>query len=330
MTRKTKKFGNDFGLKIRRRMKNILLLILGLLAFPLFAQQKRVAITMDDMPYNVAPHFFSLEEARNMNMRLLEKIQKAGTPVAAFLTGNDCIRVGEAEQRLAVLKAWIDHPLISLGNHTYSHSNYAQSSFEQFRQDIEKNEWLVEVITKDSIPYFRFPFNATGGDSTSRMVMEEYLLGKGYEIAPFTLESVDYLFNALYQEAIRAEQADSAHMIAQAYIDFTVATFRYYEGVSEEVFGRPIAHIFLCHGNLLHADYYLELIAALKEEGYTFISLKEALKDPIYSQTDHYHKKWGISWIYRWIEDPEERMTWMRKGIEPSKEWYQRYAELKD
>lgn len=285
---------------------------------------------MDDMPFNVAPHFFELEEAENMNLRLLEKIKQADTPVAAFINGKNCLRPGETDRRLSVLKAWIEHPLVSLGNHTYSHSNYAQSTFEKFREDVTKNEWLLEIVDQDSIPYFRFPFNATGQDSTSRLAMEDFLSQKGYQIAPFTLESVDYLFNALYQEALRANQPDSAQMIAHAYIDFTVATFRYYEGVCEEVFGRPIAHIFLCHGNLLHADYYLELIDALKKEGYSFITLEKALEDPVYQKKDHYFKKWGVSWLYRWIQDPDERMKWLRKGIEPDKIWYQRYAELKN
>ncbi len=285
---------------------------------------------MDDMPFNVAPHFFDLEQAQAMNEKLLGKIKKANTPVTAFLNGKKILELGEIDQRLDVLKKWIEHPLVSLGNHTYSHSNYAQSTFDQFKSDVEKNEWLIEVLSDQKVPFFRFPFNATGKDSISRIQMEVFLQNKGYKIAPFTIESVDYLYNALYQTAIKEGKQDSAKMIAQAYIDFTVETFRYYEGVSKELFGRNIKHIFLCHGNLMHANYYLELIDALKKEGYSFISLEEALKDPVYQKTDHYYKKWGVSWIYRWIESPDERMKWMRAGIEPDKEWYQRYAELRN
>lgn len=281
------------------------------------------------MPFNVVPHFFDLTEAERMNTRLLEKIEKAQAPVAAFINGKNCLKPGEMDRRMAVLEAWIEHPLITLGNHTYSHSNYAQSTYERFKEDIEKNEWLIKLLSEEDLAYFRFPYNATCQDSSSRVAMAQFLSRKGYQTAPFTLESVDYLYNALYQDAIRANQADSAKMIAEAYIDFTVATFQYYEGVCDEIFGRPITHIFLCHGNLLHADYYLELIDALKQEGYTFISLEEALNDPVYQQTDHYNKKWGISWIYRWIEDADERMKWLRKGIEPDKIWYDRYANLK-
>jgi hypothetical protein len=38
----------------------------------------------------------------------------------------------------------------------------------------------------------------------------------------------------------------------------------------------------------------------LKAKGYRFISLEEALKDPVYSQPETYVGPGGFSWIHRW------------------------------
>jgi len=32
-----------------------------------------------------------------------------------------------------------------------------------------------------------------------------------------------------------------------------------------------------------------------------------------YEQENNYHKKWGVSWIYRWIKDSTKRMDLMKK-----------------
>ena len=54
----------------------------------------------------------------------------------------------------------------------------------------------------------------------------------------------------------------------------------------------------------------------LSGKGYSFISFDEALKDPVYAQRNYYHKKWGISWFYRWMSDSEERKKLLKREPE--------------
>jgi peptidoglycan-N-acetylglucosamine deacetylase len=42
--------------------------------------------------------------------------------------------------------------------------------------------------------------------------------------------------------------------------------------------------------------------------------LDEAMADPVYSQTDYYKERHGISWVYRWIKDEKLRKELMRKS----------------
>jgi hypothetical protein len=36
------------------------------------------------------------------------------------------------------------------------------------------------------------------------------------------------------------------------------------------------------------------------------------MQDPMYAQADVYHKKWGVSWMYRWMKDGKARSQWMK------------------
>ena len=63
---------------------------------------------------------------------------------------------------------------------------------------------------------------------------------------------------------------------------------------------RPIPQILLIHANSINADFLGKLLSELKNRGYSFITLDEALKDNAYKSTDKYTGKGGISWLHRW------------------------------
>ena len=97
--------------------------------------------------------------------------------------------------------------------------------------------------------------------------------------------------------------------------------------VTHELYRKNIRHIFLCHTNRLHVDCFEKLIKRLRENGYNIISLEDALFDEIYQSNDYYTRQFGISWIYRWIENAEVRKKLMKKEPFP-KEIVQRYNIL--
>jgi len=51
------------------------------------------------------------------------------------------------------------------------------------------------------------------------------------------------------------------------------------------------------------------------------------LNDEVYQQENSYYEKWGISWIYRWMEDEKDRKTAMR-GEPDIMEYYQLYEKM--
>jgi peptidoglycan/xylan/chitin deacetylase (PgdA/CDA1 family) len=311
-------------------MKSIfaLLVILTLNTF-LFAQEKSVAITMDDLfgAYNN----IDIEKIEDASDSLLTSITKHGVPVTVFVVEKSFSENGNTDKKLLEYNKWITNPLVTIGNHTYSHQNYSKTELSLFEEDILRGETITKELLKKTnkkLKYFRFPYNSTGKDSISRAEIYDYLNHRGYTITPFTIESIDYVYDALYCNFIKSGKTKEADRIIEKYINFTADLFQYFEDLTKELFGRNINHIFLCHTNRLNSACFEKLVTRLKDKGYNFITLDEALKDNIYQSKDYYAGQYGFSWIYRWIENSTERKILMKK--EPySKDILQQYENLK-
>ena len=75
----------------------------------------------------------------------------------------------------------------------------------------------------------------------------------------------------------------------------------FYEQQSEAIVGRPIPHVLLVHAYALNADWLDELLSELERRGYGWISLGEALEDPVYGRAvDGWTGRGGITWLHRW------------------------------
>lgn len=168
-------------------------------------------------------------------------------------------------------------------------------------------------MAQKELKYFRFPYNDLGADSGQYDSITQYLFRTNYIIAPFTIESSDYIFNSLYEYYRNLGQIEKADSIAHTYVNFTLTLFEFFEELSKEQFNRPIKHIYLCHDSPINAKFLPVLVDKLRSRGYSFISLDEALKDPVYESRIYYKGKWGFSWIYRWMNDPEKRTALMKK-----------------
>ncbi len=140
----------------------------------------------------------------------------------------------------------------------------------------------------------------TSSTRAAKEAFEAFLRERGYRIAPFTIENVDYAFNQVYVQARRANDPALAERLRAAYLDHTDAAFTYFEKLSREMFGREIPQVLLVHANDLNADCLDELLRRLEQRGYRFISLDQALQDPAYKTPDEYVGPYGISWMHRW------------------------------
>ena len=270
------------------------------------AQNKEVAITIDDVPNTkrFAGHEFS--------SNLLSVINLLELPVTIFINEKNIYTNQLQADNKECLTKWLKSPHITAGNHSYSHLNYSDTTFEAFREDVEKGSLITKEILKSRPRYFRFPYNSMGKDSAAHHQIKEYLKSSGYVNTPFTIESEDWMFNTAYEEALTKGDGEKAEKIARAYISYTISLFEYFEKICNDVYGRNVRHIYLCHDNQLNAYYLTDLLSALSKTGYKFITLDDALKDKIYQSKDYYTGPFGFSWVYRWQKDEAKRKSLMR------------------
>lgn len=293
--------------------KHLFIILFSVLAHLGFAQQKSISITIDDVPNTTK---YEKDHFRPILLNVLDSLE---VPFTIFINEDKIYKTERLDRNKGLLEEWIKNENAIIGNHTYSHSRYSEVGFKSFVKDIEKGDSLTELYAvkyNKDLKYFRFPFNDMGKDSTQHIQIREYLKSKDYSIAPFTVESSDWMFDTVYQYYLNNGDTEKAKAIGEQYVDKTIELVHFYDRMATSLYRRSVQHIYLCHDNAINADYLAEIITKLKQADYKIVSFEESLKDPIYKQKDTYYKKWGISWLYRYMDTQEERVKWMKQ--EPS------------
>ena len=108
------------------------------------------------------------------------------------------------------------------------------------------------------------------------------------------------MYAYVYFRAKAAGDTALAARVAGAYLDHLDDAFAYFEGRSLETLGREIPQVLLLHANRLNADVLDELLARIRDRGYAFVRLEDALADSAYRTADRYVGRGGPSWIERW------------------------------
>jgi peptidoglycan/xylan/chitin deacetylase (PgdA/CDA1 family) len=265
-------------------------------------QTKQVCFTIDDLPtvtYGITDSLYQEQLTRD----LVTKLNAAKIPATAFVNEIKLHRGGELSKfQVKLLQLWLDHGL-ELGNHSYSHFDYNNTTFDRYTKDIVKGEQITsELMTKKNLKlkYFRHPFLHVGQTKPRADSLQQFLLNRGYTVAPVTLDNEEYVFALAYHRAKAKKDEQLASHIGTDYIAYMEQKLHYFERGSSTLFGRDIKHILLIHANALNAEYMDELAAMFVKNGYRFVTLEEALTDPAYQHEVNVFGKWGISWIDRW------------------------------
>jgi peptidoglycan/xylan/chitin deacetylase (PgdA/CDA1 family) len=279
-----------------------LLILLFTLSTSLFAQQKMVAITIDDLPF-VRLNLFSETELIQKTDKLLSALDKQNAPATGFVNLSKVYKSGELDSvRFNLLRQWLDKGF-DLGNHTFSHPDYNYVSYNYFINDIEKNEQMLNLLLSEyhkSMPYFRHPYLHRGNSKAKADSLVKYLLKRNYIEAPVTIDNAEWIFAAAYDSVLKNRDKNSIKQVGDAYISYMESKVKYYEGQSDKLFGRNIRQILLIHANSLNSDYMGQLLQMFVKNGYSFVNLETALKDELYKTEDHFYKNGGISWLDRW------------------------------
>jgi len=267
------------------------------------SENKRyIAVTFDDLPMNTK----YLEDGKQwieQTQKLLSTIKEYNIPAIGFVNEyklyfNEVLD----SSKLNALQLWVDADL-ELGNHTFSHPDYHYTDEKVFFDDIVKGEKITsELLSQKNkkLEYFRHPYLHTGMSLEKKKALEDFLKEHNYTIAPVTIDNGEWIYARAYEIAYHKNDDELMKQIGQEYINYMMNKTKYFENQSAKLFGREIKQILLVHANMINADYFDELADELLKHNYQFISLKEALTDPVFQSEDTFIGRGGISWLHRW------------------------------
>ncbi len=263
--------------------------------------ERQIAVTIDDLPGDAA---FSMTATTitEINTNLLKGLRDEKIPAVGFVNEKKVYHWGEVDQRIKALAMWTDSG-VELGNHGFSHLSLNNAGLKAWEDDVIHGENVIGLLLAEhnmKPRYFRHPYLATGRDLETRREAEAFLTGRGYRIAPVTVDPWDWMFGPVYADAKRRGDAALQQEVLNSYLSHADAVLAYDEQLSRETLGYEPKQILLLHDNQLNADHLKELAAVIRKRGYKFITLADALSDPAYSMPDTFVAEDGSGWLEHW------------------------------
>lgn len=257
-------------------------------------------MTFDDLPGNYLDTC-DVAALTTLNRQLVAAINRNKMPALGVVVESK-VCAGKRDSLRGLLEIWIDGG-IELGNHTFSHPDFNNTSLAAFEEDVVKGERTLRTLPRNKLRYFRFPMLRTGASLQKKRAIEDFLRGRGYEQAVVTMDNDDYIYGMAYARALRSGDVAAAKRIADDYIRYMESIFVFYEKFSAQTLGYEPPQILLLHDHQLNADAMDRLAGMIRGRGYSFITMSEALRDPVYKRRDRYVGNRGLSWIHRWAID---------------------------
>jgi peptidoglycan/xylan/chitin deacetylase (PgdA/CDA1 family) len=259
---------------------------------------RTMAVTVDDLPATPAT---DLAEMRRTTTGLLAAFRRRHVPAIGFVNESGLEPAAERAARVALLRDWLDAGL-DLGNHTYSHLGLQATPLGAYEADVLRGETETRRLLAErgrTPRYFRHPFTQTGPTVELRQAFEAFLADHGYAVAPFSIETSDYVFDAVRRDALSRRDRAAVERLRRTYLDHSTAVVRFMQALALDTFGRPIPQVLLVHAHGTNADALDALLARLAADGYRFVRLATALDDEAWRSPDGYVGRYGPSWLHR-------------------------------
>ncbi len=267
-----------------------------LLAAPATAQ-KKIALTFNDLPARGPFGYWTHREISNIILRTLNRheIQAAGFVVQE--------KIDDAPMTYVVLDDWASRGHL-LGNETYSRVDYNELGYDDLLEHMRDGQKDIRRLGRQykfNYRYLRFPQLHQGNTERKRNKIRKFFEGSTYQIAHVSVKTSDHRFIRAYLEY--GQNAGVLERVKAFFLGHVSENLDYAESQSQKVFGRNIHHILLLRCNIATASFLNDVILLLKERGYEFISLPDALADTAYRTEEEYVGPLGLSFIDRVASD---------------------------
>ncbi|MEP5153818.1 polysaccharide deacetylase family protein [Planktotalea sp.] len=258
---------------------------------PIETEPSRIAITIDDLPY-VMPSQTSPEEGLQYTQSILRALQEHKIVATGFVVGQQL-----TPEAIPAVQAFADAGH-TIGNHSWSHPDYGTLTPDEFLDETRRTHDALATWI-DGPRYYRFPFLREGETEQSKAAAEKILSDLGYQNVPVTIDNDEWQFNAEYLKAIKRGDTEAAQTIANAYVAHMQERTSFFQTLAQGELGGDVDHVLLIHLNRINADHLGTLLDWYAAQGWTFISVGEAMRHPLYSRADIYAGARGLSQIER-------------------------------
>jgi peptidoglycan-N-acetylglucosamine deacetylase len=252
-------------------MRNLCSSLLLLVSVNCVAQTREIAITIDDLPLVASKMDTAGNQQRSSERfsRIIAALVDNNVPATGFVIA------GAIEKGQWAFLEQFRNAGFEIGNHTYSHYNLNHMTADNYIADVDRaDQKLAPLLTEPK--YFRYPYLAEGNKTTKPEVLN-YLAQHNYVVAPVTIDRKDYYFNErLYKVPFRTRD----HYVQTLKASYLNYIWKQTLKAESRAHGAPSKQILLIHANLLNSYLLDDVIKLYKNNGYTFITLTEALKNP--------------------------------------------------
>jgi peptidoglycan/xylan/chitin deacetylase (PgdA/CDA1 family) len=254
--------------------------------------QKRVAITIDDLPFLSGKIYLTPKQEAEGFRKVMATLKKHGVTAFGFVNGS---RIKPYHRELFDEFVAAGH---TIGNHTSTHPDLNSTVVDRYEKDIADGQTEITPWVGKT-KYFRYPMLHEGPDEAKRSAIADYLSKNNLVSVPVTIDNDDWLYNRDYCQAIKSRNRRQADSIGAAYLVHIRERTAYFDSVSMAKVGRSVDHILLIHMTLLNADYLDSLLSWYANQGWQFISPKDALADSLYRMPQKYLGPKGLSVLLR-------------------------------
>lgn len=252
---------------------------------------KEMCITFDELP---AAESFSEVDRTAITYLILQTLKKHNVKAVGFVVGD------QIEGSFDILGDWLNNGHI-LGNMTYSNQDLHELGIEQFIADIRAGEEALKTMLEgfgQRQQYFRYPFLHYGTDAETKKQVNLYLDAHDYIVVPASVVIEDYLYNLTLEKMGKQPDSSQFDELLNEYVNHVLDEIELMETAAKQILGRSCRHILRLKANRLNAVYLDEMLTAIEDMGYTFITLDRALDDELYQTPEAYFGSRGVSYIY--------------------------------
>jgi peptidoglycan-N-acetylglucosamine deacetylase len=267
-----------------------------------FSQQ--VALTFDDLPaHGSLPSGMTRTDVAKT---ILKTLKEAHAPkVYGFVNAR---KVQEHPEDIEVLKLWRSAGF-PLGNHTFAHLSLNASTADEFDQNVAADEPILKsLMSGQDWHWFRYPYLWEGDTLEKRHAVRHYLKDHKYHVAQVTLDFEDYLWNAPYARCKEKNDTNSIEWLKTSYMATAKEYIALGQSAAKLLFGHDIKHVLLLHIGGFQTVMLPQLLDSLRHNGFQFITLPAAEKDPAYKSDPDLALKDGGTLLDQMLEAKKLRL----------------------